>query len=102
MAQILAFPGKTQTGNTLSADALSIKGHNAARTTTNSQPANSQPANSQIDSATADFDRMMAHHSDLQRKMAEFNRLCEQALAERPMADLLYHPTAGSGGVGRA
>ncbi|CAO3374321.1 hypothetical protein [Azospirillum argentinense] len=92
MAQILAFPGKTQTGNTLSADALSIEGHNASRT----------PANSQIDSATADFDRMMAHHSDLQRKMAEFNRLCEQALAERPMADLLYHPTAGSGGVGRA
>ncbi|TWA68140.1 hypothetical protein FBZ82_106265 [Azospirillum brasilense] len=92
MAQILAFPGKTQTGNTLSADALSIEGHNAAHA----------PANSQIDSATADFDRMMAHHSDLQRKMAEFNRLCEQALAERPMADLLYHPTAGSGSVGRA
>ncbi|MFC5354160.1 hypothetical protein [Azospirillum himalayense] len=92
MAQILAFPGKTQTGNTLSADALSIEGHNAART----------PANSQIDSATADFDRMMAHHSDLQRKMAEFNRLCEQALAERPMAELLYHPTACSGSVGRA
>ncbi|ALJ35483.1 hypothetical protein D9623_09785 [Azospirillum brasilense] len=92
MAQILAFPGKTQTGNSLSADVLSIEGHAANRT----------PANSQIDSATADFDRMMAHHSDLQRKMAEFNRLCEQALAKRPMAELLYHPTAGSGNVGRA
>ncbi|AWJ89637.1 hypothetical protein Sp245p_07485 [Azospirillum baldaniorum] len=92
MAQILAFPGKTQTGNTLSADVLSIEGHTTSFT----------PANSQIDSATADFDRMMAHHSDLQRKMAEFNRLCEQALAERPMAELLYHPTACSGSVGRA
>ena len=92
MAQILAFPGKTQTGNTLSTDVLSIEGHTA----------NFTPANSQIDSATADFDRMMAHHSDLQRKMAEFNRLCEQALAERPMAELLYHPTACNGSVGRA
>ncbi|AWJ85055.1 hypothetical protein TSH58p_16920 [Azospirillum sp. TSH58] len=97
MAQILAFPGKTQTGKTLSADALSADALSIEANT-----ANRTPANSQIDSATADFDRMMAHHSDLQRKMAEFNRLCEQALAERPMAELLYHPTACSGSVGRA
>lgn len=79
MAQILAFPGKTQTGN-----------------------AASHHSGSQIESATADFDRMMAHHSELQRQMAEFNRLCEQALAERPMAELLYHPTACGGEVCRA
>ncbi|KAA0683283.1 hypothetical protein [Roseomonas genomospecies 6] len=79
MAQILAFPGKTQTGN-----------------------AAHHHASSQIESATADFDRMMAHHSELQRQMAEFNRLCEQALAERPMAELLYHPTACGGEVCRA
>ncbi|MBK3777458.1 hypothetical protein [Azospirillum aestuarii] len=97
MAQILAFPGKTQTGKTLSADALS-----ADALSIEAHIATHAPANSQIDSATADFDRMMAHHSDLQRKMDEFNRLCEQALAERPMAELLYHPTACSGSVGRA
>ena len=92
MAQILAFPGKTQTGKSLSADVLSIETRSTSR----------QLSSSQIDSATADFDRMMAHHSELQRKMAEFNRLCEQALAERPMADLLYHPTACGGEVCRA
>ncbi|MDQ2104481.1 hypothetical protein [Azospirillum isscasi] len=87
MAQILAFPGKTQTGETLSIEARNAARHQSA---------------SQLESATADFDRMMAHHSELQRQMAEFNRLCEQALAERPMAELLYHPTACSGGVARA
>lgn len=84
MAQILAFPGKTQAGNAASHHSGS---HHSA---------------CQIESATADFDRMMAHHSELQRQMAEFNRLCEQALAERPMAELLYHPTACGGEVCRA
>ena len=92
MAQILAFPGATRTGTSPSFESLAADACGASR----------KPSSSQIESATADFDRMMAHHSELQRQMAEFNRLCEQALAERPMADLLYHPTAHGGGVGRA
>ncbi len=92
MAQILAFPGKTQIGKPLSSKVLSAETGSAS----------SQPSSSQIDSAAADFDRMMAHHSELQARMAEFNRLCEQALAERPMTDLLYHPTACGGEVCRA
>lgn len=97
MAQILAFPGRTQIGKPLSAEVLSSKVPSAE-----TGSASSQPSSSQIVSAAADFERMMAHHSELQARMAEFNRLCEQALAERPMADLLYHPTACGGEVCRA
>ena len=74
MAQILAFPGKTQT--------VEASRDEAARSV----------ARRQLESATADFDRMMAHHSELQRQMAEFNSLCEQAMVERPTADVVYYP----------
>ncbi|MBP2293458.1 hypothetical protein [Azospirillum rugosum] len=74
MAQILSFPGKT-----LPVDASRDQ---AARSV----------ARRQIESATADFDRMMAHHADLERRVDEFNRLCAEAFrdleaAERRSAD---------------
>ncbi len=89
MAQILSFPGKT-----LPVDASRDQ---AARNV----------ARRQIESATTDFDRMMAHHADLQRRADEFNRLCAEAFrdleaAERrslddsgddqDSAEVLYHP----------
>ncbi|MCW2237284.1 hypothetical protein [Azospirillum canadense] len=85
MAQILSFPGKT-----LPVDSSRDQ---AARSV----------ARRQIESATADFDRMMAHHHDLQRRVDEFNRLCAEAFrdleaAERrddddqDSAEVLYHP----------
>lgn len=83
MAQILSFPGKT-----LPTD---IDREEAARTV----------ARRRIDSATADFDRMMAHHADLQRRSEEFNRRCAEAFgaleaaeetAEEMSADVFLHP----------
>jgi len=76
MAQILSFPHKT-----LSVDASREE---AARSV----------ARRQMEAATAEFDRMMAHHSELQQRMAEFNRLCEAAMTERPSAEVLYYPVA--------
>lgn len=85
MAQILSFPG-----NSLPVEASRDL---AARSV----------ARRQIDQATADFDRMMAHHADLQRRADEFSRLCAEAFrdleaAERrsedgqASAEVLYHP----------
>lgn len=74
MAQILSFPQKT-----LSVDAGR---DDAARSV----------ARRQMEAATAEFDRMLAHHSDLQRQAAEFARLCEEATGERPSAEVLYYP----------
>lgn len=89
MAQILSFPGKTLP--------VEASREEAARSV----------ARRNLESATADFDRMMAHHADLQRRAAEFNRLCAEAFrdldaagrqtterqtAERPDAEVLYHP----------
>lgn len=76
MAQILSFPQKTPS--------VEASRDEAARAV----------ARRQMEAATAEFDRMLAHHSDIQRQMAEFNRLCEEATAERPSAEVLYYPVA--------
>ncbi|WP_448203167.1 hypothetical protein [Azospirillum sp. sgz302134] len=74
MAQILSFPGKTQS--------VEASREEAARAV----------ARRQLESASADFDRMMSHHAELQRQMAEFNSLCEQAMTERPSAEVICYP----------
>jgi hypothetical protein len=33
--------------------------------------------------AVAQFERMVAHHADMQRRLEDFNQRCEQALAAR-------------------
>ncbi len=83
MAQIISFPLKTPTPETRPAETRPAEAATSA-------------AQRRMETAAAEFDRMMAHHAELQRQTAAFSRLCEQAAAEPASAEVLYYP-AGRG-----
>jgi hypothetical protein len=48
----------------------------------------------------AEFERMMAHHVEMQRRIAEFNELCRQVMAEQPQGEVINFPARSRRAVG--
>lgn len=80
MAKILSFPETSAAQTRLE--------------TIRHAPHRSAPATAEAAECLAEFERMLAFHTVTQQLADDFNRLCEQATANRPAAELVYFPTA--------
>lgn len=81
MAQILSFP-KTSAAQARRLETIRDTAHQSA------------PATAEAAECLAEFERMMAFHTVTRQLADDFNRLCEQAMATRPTAELVYFPAA--------